>query len=93
MKKSDQNSDEYKECAFISNALKNGWLVSDIDNLQSIYRGVQVGPAGEHKNQAEFFLRQISEVRMDKLVDRSGPAARTIPMPFPGSRNTRAPLR
>ena len=70
MKTLDRNGEEYKECAFLSSALKNGWLVSDIVNLQSIYRGSQVGPAGEHKTQAEFYLRQISEVRMDKLLDR-----------------------
>ncbi len=70
MKALDRNGEEYKECAFLSNALKNGWLVSDINGLQSIYRGVQAGPACEHKKQAEFFLRQISEVRMDKLIDR-----------------------
>ena len=65
----ERDSADFKECAFLRNALSNGWLVSDLTALSALYQAVQQAPKGV-KPEAEFFLRQIDSMRMDKLVDR-----------------------
>ena len=38
---------EYRECSFLARALSNGWLVSDIDTLRSVYQTVLEEPEGD----------------------------------------------
>ncbi|MBO4887266.1 MAG: hypothetical protein J5589_03020 [Firmicutes bacterium] len=70
MTKVDQKDDEFKECAFIVNALKNGWLVSDIDTLRTYYQSVQKLPKSNEKTEGESCLYVISSFKVEKLIDR-----------------------
>lgn len=64
----ERDSADYRECAFLRNALGNGWLVSDLTALSAFYQAVQQAPKG-FKSEAEFYLQQIASMRMDKLID------------------------
>lgn len=55
---------------FVSNALKNGWLVSDITAIQSCYKAIQAAPDSAYKTQADFILRQFAELEAVTLLDR-----------------------
>ncbi len=69
MKVLDQDSADYRECAFLRRALSNGWLVSDIDALSAFYQAVQHAKESD-KPEGEFYIQQIASMRMDKLIDR-----------------------
>ena len=66
----DRESDEYKECDFIQNALSNGWLVSDIDPLRAYYQAVQKLPKGNNKTEGEACLYIMASYKAETLMDR-----------------------
>ena len=68
-----KNEEEYREageCRFLANALSNGWLVSDINMLQSVYNSVQSIPEGEYKTRGNKILSQFAGRKTNTLLDR-----------------------
>ena len=65
----ERNSADYGECAFLRGALKNGWLVSDVDALSAFWQALPQIPE-PYRSEGEFYLRQIASLPMEKLIDR-----------------------
>ncbi|MCR4724766.1 MAG: hypothetical protein K5772_04995 [Clostridia bacterium] len=60
---------EYKECLFLVQALSNGWLVSDIESLSTLYNSVQTLPAAL-KPAGNKLLGQYLSAKLNTLADR-----------------------
>ena len=69
MERLDRDDPAYRESAFLRNALRSGWLVSDLDALSAFWRAVPQAPERD-RAEGDFLLRQIASLRMDKLIDR-----------------------
>ncbi|MCR4945761.1 MAG: hypothetical protein K5929_02295 [Lachnospiraceae bacterium] len=69
----DFGTDEYNKCTLVSSALKNGWLVSDIGMLLSVYDAVKTLAYGSRERlDGEEILSQIENRRADTVADRFG---------------------
>ncbi|SEP84252.1 hypothetical protein SAMN02910369_00715 [Lachnospiraceae bacterium NE2001] len=62
--------DEYDECTLLSNALKNGWTVSDIPMLRNLHEAVRTLPEGKDKNDGKKLLDQIMTFKANTLESR-----------------------
>ena len=69
----DFGTDEYNKCTLISAALKNGWLVSDIGMLLSVYDAVKSLAYGSRERlDGEEILSQLEHRATDTVADRFG---------------------
>ena len=64
-----QDDPEYKECSFLAHALKNGWLVDDIQLLRDIYASLSNTPSA-YRPEANKILDQFASAKANKLSDR-----------------------
>ena len=69
MEKLPQDDPGYKECFFLSQALRNGWLVDDIPLLRDIYASLSRVPTA-HQPEANKILDQLTTVKANRLSDR-----------------------
>ncbi len=62
---------EYGECVFLSKALQNGWLVSDIPMLIGFYELIDGIPENRPECvSGKNLIEQMQNVRMDQMSDR-----------------------
>ncbi len=69
MEKLPKDDPDYKECSFLSRALRNGWLVDDIPLLRDIYASLSSAPSA-YKPEANKILDQFTTVKANRLSDR-----------------------
>lgn len=68
----NQSSADYKEYDFLARSLLNGWLVSDINSLKTLYQTVQKLPEADGKRRrGEALLDQYKFVKADTLTKRA----------------------
>ncbi len=68
----NQSSADYKEYDFLARSLLNGWLVSDIISLKTLYQTVQKLPEADGKRRrGEALLDQYKFVKADTLTKRA----------------------
>lgn len=67
----NRSSDEYREYDFLTRCLLNGWLVSDIKTLSTLYENVQKFPVEQgHRRIGEAVLDQFRFTKADTLTKR-----------------------
>lgn len=64
------SGDEYRECKFLSGALSNGWLVSDLNMLSTVYETIQSMEDGAVKTEGQKLLDQMSSIPINTVTYR-----------------------